>query len=68
LVFNKFYRSNASLHREGNGLGLHIANGFTEAFGGAISITSPHSGGLGTQIAVKLPMSQVRLDRVVAWE
>ncbi len=68
LVFNKFYRSRSAMHREGNGLGLHIANGFTEAFGGSISISSPHAAGAGTQVSVKLPMSEVRLERLVAWE
>lgn len=68
LVFNKFYRSRSAMHREGNGLGLHIANGFTEAFGGSIAITSPHAAGAGTQVSVTLPMSEVRVDRVGAWE
>ncbi len=68
LVFNKFYRSRSAMHREGNGLGLHIANGFTEAFGGSITIASPHPAGAGTQVSVRLPMSEVHLDRVVAWE
>ncbi|KPL68314.1 hypothetical protein SZ64_09390 [Erythrobacter sp. SG61-1L] len=67
LVFNKFYRSRTSAHREGNGLGLHIANGFAEAFGGTIRIVSPHFEGHGTKIAVELPLADVALDRVGTW-
>lgn len=68
LVFNKFYRSPASLNRDGNGLGLHIANGFTEAFGGTIAIASPHFEGSGTKITVQLPLAEAALDRVGNWE
>jgi len=68
LVFNKFYRSRASLHRDGNGLGLHIANGFTEAFGGTIAIASPHFEGRGAKITVQLPLAEAALDRVGNWE
>ena len=67
LVFNKFYRSRSATHREGNGLGLHIANGFAEAFGGTIRIVSPHFEGHGTKIAVELPLTDVSLDRVGTW-
>ncbi|OJW67839.1 MAG: hypothetical protein BGO57_01790 [Sphingomonadales bacterium 63-6] len=67
LVFNKFYRSRSATHREGNGLGLHIANGFTEAFGGTIRIVSPHFEGRGTKIAVELPMADVSLHQVGSW-
>lgn len=68
LVFNKFYRSRSAMHREGNGLGLHIANGFTEAFGGTIALSSPHSAGNGTLVSVRLPMSEIRVEPVAAWE
>lgn len=68
LVFNKFYRSRSATHREGNGLGLHIANGFTEAFGGTIRLLSPHFEARGTKIAVELPLADVSLDRVGTWE
>jgi len=68
LVFNKFYRSRATAHRDGNGLGLHIANGFTEAFGGRISIVSPHFEGRGTKIVVELPLVQAAHGHVGAWE
>ncbi|WEK45389.1 MAG: ATP-binding protein [Candidatus Andeanibacterium colombiense] len=56
LVFDKFYRSRSSQHREGTGLGLHIANGFVEAFGGTIAIVSPHFGQRGARLVVELPL------------
>ena len=68
LVFDKFYRSRNSQHRDGNGLGLHIANGFVEAFGGSIAIVSPHFGQRGTKLVVELPLADAPQERIGAWE
>lgn len=61
-LFDRFYRSSRTAQLEGQGLGLPIAKGFTEAFGGRIDINSPHAGGLGTQILVRLPLSRTRAE------
>jgi len=66
LVFEKFYRSRAAAHRDGNGLGLHIANGFTQAFGGTVAIVSPHFEGVGTKIELTLPLAEMAFDHVEA--
>lgn len=55
-VFERFYRGGGGAHREGSGLGLHIARGFVEAFGGAIAITSPVIENRGTTVTVSLPL------------
>lgn len=68
LVFNKFYRSRATQHRDGTGLGLHIANGFVEAFGGSIAIVSPHFKQRGTKLVVELPLADAPQERIGAWE
>ncbi|HSG34357.1 MAG TPA: ATP-binding protein, partial [Sphingomonadaceae bacterium] len=68
LVFSKFYRSGASAQQEGNGLGLHIARGFAEAFGGEISIQSPHADGPGTKMIVRLPVIAERAATIGTWE
>lgn len=68
LVFNKFYRARSSINREGNGLGLHIAQGFAEAFGGEISIHSPYRDGIGTRMLLRLPLVADRPLRIGAWE
>jgi signal transduction histidine kinase len=56
LVFSRFYRSRLTSNHTGNGLGLHIAQGFAEAFGGTITIASPHADGPGTRMSVRLPV------------
>lgn len=56
-VFDRFYRSAENIRKEGHGLGLSIASGFAQAFGGAISAHSPLEMGKGTKIIVRLPAS-----------
>lgn len=68
LVFTRFYRSRLSANHAGHGLGLHIAQGFAEAFGGTISIDSPHEDGQGTKMIVRLPLAAERLAQIGAWE
>lgn len=68
LVFDKFYRARGARHRDGNGLGLHIANGFAQAFGGSIAINSPHFGQRGTRLVLELPLSGAVQERIGAWE
>ncbi len=55
-VFERFYRGGDGTSREGSGLGLHIAKGFVEAFGGTITITSPVVENRGTTVTVSLPL------------
>lgn len=54
-IFDRFYRSRSSSGQEGSGLGLSIAKGFTEAFGGSISADRSYSGGHGIVLKVSLP-------------
>ncbi len=56
-VFDRFYRSAENIRKEGHGLGLSIASGFAQAFGGDISAHSPLEMGKGTKIIVRLPAS-----------
>ncbi len=67
LVFTKFFRSRSALHHTGNGLGLHIAQGFAEAFGGSITIVSPHRDGQGTRMSVRLPLV-ARHQAIDTWQ
>jgi two-component system sensor histidine kinase KdpD len=55
-VFERFYRGRQKAQREGSGLGLYIARGFVEAFGGTIEVQSPVIDNLGTTITVSLPL------------
>ena len=55
-VFDRFYRSAASQAKDGSGLGLSIAKGFTEAFGGWISAENVE--GAGTRIRIALPIDR----------
>jgi two-component system sensor histidine kinase KdpD len=57
-VFDRFYRGRKPVHREGSGLGLYIAKGFVEAFGGTIEIQSPVIEKIGTNVTVSLPLLQ----------
>lgn len=57
-IFERFYRSSRTQRHEGQGLGLSIAKGFVEAFGGTIRAESPHSGGFGTHIIIELPLAK----------
>jgi two-component system sensor histidine kinase KdpD len=53
-VFENFYRTDQTRRGDGNGLGLAIAKGFAEAFGGTIKVLSPHSRGPGTEMLISL--------------
>lgn len=55
-LFERFYRGRDGTHGDGHGLGLHIAKGFVEAFGGSIALQSPVIENLGTTITVRLPL------------
>jgi len=57
-VFDRFYRGRKPVQREGSGLGLYIAKGFVEAFGGTIEIQSPVIEKIGTNVTVTLPLVQ----------
>jgi two-component system sensor histidine kinase KdpD len=57
-IFEPFFRSGQSKHTNGQGLGLFIAKGFVEAFGGTIASRSPHSAGSGLEIAITLPLAK----------
>ncbi|HLL32186.1 MAG TPA: ATP-binding protein [Allosphingosinicella sp.] len=54
-VFNRFYRAQPPSSHEGSGLGLSIARGFTEAFGGSIAARADDVCG-GTRISIRLPL------------
>ncbi|MBO9579268.1 MAG: DUF4118 domain-containing protein [Sphingobium sp.] len=56
-LFDRFYRSSRTAQQEGQGLGLSIAKGFVELFGGSIAIDSPHAGGMGAHVLVRMPLS-----------
>ncbi|HEY0626932.1 MAG TPA: ATP-binding protein [Allosphingosinicella sp.] len=55
-VFERFYRGRANQKYEGSGLGLSIARGFTDAFGGSIELTSTDPLIGGTTVTIKLPL------------
>lgn len=55
-IFERFYRGRQAVQREGSGLGLYIARGFVEAFGGSIEVQSPVIGNSGTTVTVRLPL------------
>jgi two-component system sensor histidine kinase KdpD len=57
-VFENFYRADRTPRGDGNGLGLAIAKGFAEAFGGTIEVLSPHSRGPGTEMLISLPIAR----------
>lgn len=63
-VFDRFYRSAENVRKEGHGLGLSIASGFAQAFGGSISAHSPLEMGKGTKIIVKLPTPASRSESI----
>jgi two-component system sensor histidine kinase KdpD len=56
LVFDRFYRSRSAFPHEGSGLGLSIAKGFTQAFGGSIEAAPAPSSSEGTMIRISLPL------------
>jgi two-component system sensor histidine kinase KdpD len=53
-IFNRFYRAQPPSSHEGSGLGLSIAKGFTEAFGGSIAARRADGAG-GTRVSISLP-------------
>lgn len=55
-VFQRFYRAKSVSAVEGSGLGLSIAKGFTEAFGGHIRAAGGEAG-RGTTIIISLPLA-----------
>ena len=57
-IFERFFRSASSREKAGQGLGLSIAKGFIEAFGGNICAISPVALGGGTQILIRLPLAK----------
>lgn len=59
-IFERFYRSNGNKRKEGHGLGLSIAAGFANAFGGQISAKSPLDMGKGSRFTVTFPKPQFR--------
>lgn len=61
-IFEPFFRSGQSKHTHGQGLGLFIAKGFVEAFGGTISGRSPNDAGSGLEIAITLPLARLAVE------
>ena len=58
-VFDKFFRGGANRRREGGvGLGLAVAKGIVEAFGGQIGVESPVRDGRGARFIIRLPAQQ----------
>jgi two-component system sensor histidine kinase KdpD len=56
-IFEKFYRAKASDSRiAGTGLGLAVARGFVEAFGGRLEAAN-RAGGKGAVLTVSLPLA-----------
>ncbi|PYE82284.1 sensor histidine kinase [Pseudoroseicyclus aestuarii] len=61
-VFEMFYRvASGDAQRAGTGLGLAIARGIVEAHGGRIRAEATTSGGSGTTIVLRLPLSNPEL-------
>lgn len=55
-VFDKFFRGRSDRRmREGVGLGLSVARGLVESFGGAVRAVSPAADGRGARMEVRLP-------------
>lgn len=58
-IFDKFFRGEANRGREGGvGLGLAVAKGIVEAFGGQIGVESPVFEGRGARFIIRLPAQQ----------
>lgn len=58
-IFEKFFRGGAPRRREGGvGLGLAVAKGIVEAFGGQIGVESPVWDGRGARFIIRLPAQQ----------
>ena len=57
-IFERFHRVNDSVGSgEGTGVGLAIAKGFTEAFGGRIWAGVPEDSETGTVVTIELPVT-----------
>ncbi len=54
-VFDRFFRGRSDRRGAGVGLGLSVARGLIEAFGGEIKAISPASGGKGARVEIRLP-------------
>jgi two-component system sensor histidine kinase KdpD len=55
-IFDKFFRGRADRRRDGGvGLGLAVAKGVVEAFGGRIGVESPADEGGGSRFTIRLP-------------
>jgi two-component system, OmpR family, sensor histidine kinase KdpD len=55
-AFERFFRGSASAGQDGSGLGLSIAHGFAQAFGGSIAIGGDSDG--GAIVTVRLPLEK----------
>lgn len=60
-IFERFYRATDRGQRQGSGLGLYIAKGFIDAFGGSISARSAHKDGKGTRMIIELPLARAAI-------
>lgn len=56
-IFRRFFRSGNPSSQGGSGLGLYIAKGFVEAFGGNLEVVSPVQDGVGTRMIVRIPLA-----------
>ena len=56
-IFRRFFRSESPGKRGGSGLGLYIAKGFVDAFGGSLEVVSPVKGGVGTEMIMRIPLA-----------